>query len=75
MNQLEIKIAQLEKDRAKLLKENRKLNQKRIISIPIIKDTITIRIAYVPDENGNPIYDLEYMRILLERELEKLKQL
>ena len=27
MNQLEIKIAQLEKDRAKLLKENRKLNQ------------------------------------------------
>jgi septal ring factor EnvC (AmiA/AmiB activator) len=28
MNQLEIKIAQLEKDRAKLLKENRKLSQK-----------------------------------------------
>ncbi len=27
MNKLEIKIAQLEKDRAKLLKENRKLNQ------------------------------------------------
>jgi len=27
MNQLEIKIAQLEKDKAKLLKENRKLNQ------------------------------------------------
>ena len=68
MNQLEIKIAQLEKDRAKLLEDNRKLNQKR-------KDTITIRIAYVPDENGNPIYDLEYMRILLERELEKLEQL
>ena len=39
------------------------------------KDTITIRIAYLPDENGNPIYDLEYMRILLERELEKLEQL
>tara|TARA_R110002110_G_scaffold288444_1_gene502870 strand:- start:180 stop:302 length:123 start_codon:yes stop_codon:yes gene_type:complete len=40
MNQLEIKIAQLEKDRAKLLEDNRTCRQK---NIDFIKPTNKIR--------------------------------
>lgn len=36
--------------------------------------TITIPVAYMPDENCNPIYDFDYMRILFERKLEELEK-
>ena len=55
MNQLKVKIAQLEKDRAKLLKENRKLKQ-------IISETINIDIWYTTcSESGDKIIDTEMM--------------
>lgn len=55
MNQLKVKIAQLEKDRAKLLKENRKLKQ-------IISETINIDICYTTcSESGDKIIDTEMM--------------
>ena len=56
MNQLEIKIAQVEKDKAKLLKENRKLNQ--IISetkksLRDLRDESPCFQVYFETENGS----------------------
>jgi len=39
--------------------------------------TITIPVAYILDENcdqKNPIYDIDYMRVLFERKLEELEK-
>jgi hypothetical protein len=62
MNRLNIKIAQLEKDRAKLLKENRKLNQNkhqrtisyddtRDVAIRCVDELIDLKIISENDHN------------------------